>query len=120
MNRKRGVGNGIVAGVLGLGLLAACQAADLMIQSFDGAGQLVFNTLSNATNYSVEWAPSPAGPWTNRWAPPAHIPAVQTGSVTCAVPMCFRVVATLQPEMLIASDTNALAKLPPRCLQPAR
>ena len=75
-----------------------CKAGDLVIQSFDCTGRLTFNTLNNATNYHVEWASSPAGPWTNFAAAMLtmdNIPATQTGSVTCSVPMCYRVVASV-------------------------
>ncbi|MEI7899393.1 MAG: hypothetical protein WCK89_04015 [bacterium] len=70
-------------------------AGELAIQSFGGTGRLSFNTLNNATNYRVEWASSPAGPWTNSWANLASIPMTQAGSVTCSVPMCYRVVASV-------------------------
>jgi formylglycine-generating enzyme required for sulfatase activity len=43
----------------------------------------------------VEWAPSPAGPWTNTWEVLATIVAQGSGIVTCSVPVCYRVVATV-------------------------
>jgi formylglycine-generating enzyme required for sulfatase activity len=70
------------------------RAADLLIQSFDGTGRLTFNASNSATNYTVEWAASPAGPWTNTWAHLIDIPVPVVGVVTCSVPMCYRVVAT--------------------------
>ena len=41
-------------------------AEELVITSFGRNGQLVFNPLNDGTNYEyrVEWAPTPAGPWT--------------------------------------------------------
>ena len=68
-------------------------AQDLTIESFDSTGQLSFNEVSTAETYRVEWAPSPAGPWTNTWDGLASIVATGSGSVTCSVPMCYRVVA---------------------------
>ncbi len=80
-----------------MGWACAGQAEKLAIQSFSGTGRLVFNTLNSATNYRVEWASSPAGPWTNfigeALARLDRIPAPQAASVTCAVPMFYRVVA---------------------------
>jgi formylglycine-generating enzyme required for sulfatase activity len=71
------------------------QAGDLAIQSFDGTGRLTFNEVSTALTYRVEWAPSPAGPWTNTWQALERIAAYGAGSITCSVPMCYRVVATV-------------------------
>jgi len=74
-------------------------AADFKIQSFDGTGQLTFNEISTATVYRVEWAPTPSGPWTNfTGAAGAQLDMIQatgSGIVTCSVPMCYRVVATV-------------------------
>lgn len=80
--------------LVALGWAGAGQAEELAIQSFNGSGRLMFNTLNSATNYRVEWASSPAGPWTNTWAALAEIAAPTAGLVTCFVPMCYRVVAT--------------------------
>jgi hypothetical protein len=54
-----------VATLVFASLAGGVQARELAIQSFDGTGPLTFNTLNNATNYRVEWASSPMGPWTN-------------------------------------------------------
>ena len=54
----------------------------------------------------MEWAPSPAGPWTNFTAAAQaldEIVAKGSGIVTCSVPMCYRVVATV---------TNAAPSVP--------
>lgn len=75
-------------------------AGDLTIQSFDGTGKLSFNELPDATSYRIEWAPSPAGPWndfSNAVATLNNMPANGMGSITCSVPMCYRVIATLMP-----------------------
>ena len=88
------------SGVAGMSL-----AGGLVIQSFDSTGQLAFNTLPTATVYRVEWASSPNGPWTNSWAALAAIPQPSTGGiVTCSVPMCYRVVATVTNYQSMADD----------------
>ena len=88
------------SGVAGMSL-----AGGLVIQSFDSTGQLAFNTLPTATVYRVEWASSPNGPWTNSWAALAAIPHPSTGGiVTCSVPMCYRVVATVTNYQSMADD----------------
>jgi hypothetical protein len=69
-------------------------ASDLTIQSSGGAGRLTFDTIPGAAGYRIEWAPTPAGPWTNSWASLVDIPGPGSGSITCSVPMCYRVVAT--------------------------
>ncbi len=81
---------------------AACGLAgaeDLAIQSFNGSGRLSFNRVSTATVYRVEWAPTPSGPWTNftgaSGAALDSIAQFATGSYTCSVQMCYRVVATV-------------------------
>lgn len=83
------------------------KSEEFAIQAFDGTGRLTFNAVSNAATYRVEWAPSPAGPWTNFTAAALamdEIVAKGSGIVTCSVPMCYRVVATV---------TNAPAEPPP-------
>ena len=62
--------------------------------------------MSTAETYRVEWAPSPTGPWTNFTAAALaldEIVAKGSGIVTCSVPMCYRVVATV---------TNAAPSVP--------
>ncbi|MFO7937365.1 MAG: SUMF1/EgtB/PvdO family nonheme iron enzyme [Kiritimatiellia bacterium] len=98
------------------GFMLNCQVASaqsFVIESFDHAGQLTFNQLSNATGYRVEWAPSPNGPWTNTWKNLSYIPAPESGSVTCSVAMCYRVVAEMGIAMTqipggVNSGTNPL------------
>ena len=88
----------LIAGLACADMATAVRAEDLMIESFDGTGRLVFNTLSTAAVYRVEWAPTPSGPWTN-FAGAAcvmdAIAATRSSSITCSVPMCYRVVATI-------------------------
>ena len=92
------------------GLALAANAGDLAIQSFNGTGQLTFNEISTAQTYRVEWAPAPSGPWTNftgaAGAALDVIAATGSGIVTCSVPMCYRVVATLTPPDYLVVDVS--------------
>jgi formylglycine-generating enzyme required for sulfatase activity len=100
----------MVAFVLISFLAGISQAEDLAIQSFNGTGQLTFNTVTTAQTYRVEWAPTPAGPWTNTWASLVSIPGPGSGVVTCSVPMCYRVVASVTADYLVidlSGGTNA-------------
>nr|MDD5708306.1 SUMF1/EgtB/PvdO family nonheme iron enzyme [Kiritimatiellia bacterium] len=84
--------------LLAAGGMTAVRAEEFAIQSFDGTGRLIFNKVSTAETYRVEWAPSPDGPWTNFSAAALaldKIVATGSGIVTCSVPMCYRVVATV-------------------------
>jgi formylglycine-generating enzyme required for sulfatase activity len=84
------------------GLAGAVQAQGLEIESFNGTGRLSFGELPDATSYQVEWAPTPAGPWKNFSNDVANLCALLatgSGSVTCSVPMCYRVVAKLLPAV---------------------
>jgi len=83
-------------------------AADLHITSLDKSGKLIFNGVTNAASYRVEWASSPGGPWANNWAELNFISAKGgTGAITNSIPMFFRVVAVLKSEMvLIPAGTN--------------
>lgn len=75
--------------------LSRAQADDLLISSFGGNGQLVFNEISNAVNYRVEWAPAPEGPWHSFEGSGLlnKIVATGSGSITSSVPMFYRAVA---------------------------
>ena len=76
------------------------QIQGLTIQSFNGAGQLAFNVDGSATNYCIEWASSPSGPWTNTWTHLLNLSVPITGVVTCSVPMFYRVVAAPKPYLV--------------------
>jgi formylglycine-generating enzyme required for sulfatase activity len=83
-----------------VGVAQTGRTDDLVIQSFDATGQMVFHAPAGGTdyNYRVEWAPSAGGPWSAFGGSGAFwldtIQAAQGSSVTAAVPMCYRVVAT--------------------------
>lgn len=70
-------------------------AEDLEVEAFDATGRVVFNEISTAAAYRVEWAPTPGGPWRLL----EQIPAAGSGTVTAAVPMAYRVVATTTPPV---------------------
>ncbi len=79
-------------------LTAGAMAEEVVVQSFDRAGKVIFNGVSNAVGYRVEWASAMAGPWTNFATAAASLDALShngSGMVTCVVPMLFRVVATV-------------------------
>jgi len=71
------------------------QADDLVIKSFGGNGELVFNEITNAISYRVEWAPAAGGPWYSFEGSGMlnGIVATGAGSVTSSVPMFYRMVA---------------------------
>jgi len=95
--------------VCGLFFSSFVWAADLQITSLENTGKLVFNGITNAASYRIEWASSPGGPWTNDWKKLSFIPATGgEGAITNSVPMFFRVVAVLKADMvLIPGGTNA-------------
>ena len=86
-----------VCAVVLLAVLTAgvVNAEDLTITSFGGNGKLVFNEISNAVKYRVEWAAGPSGPWYSFEGSGLlnGIIVSGSGSVTSSVPMCYRVVA---------------------------
>ncbi len=84
--------------ILGWAVASAmvAQAAQVTIQSYDAAGKLTFNEVTGASGYRVEWAARPQGPWTNFAGAAAwldNLPHTGSGTVTCAVPMVYRVLA---------------------------
>ncbi|RKX42991.1 MAG: hypothetical protein DRP64_08875 [Verrucomicrobia bacterium] len=80
------------------GIASVSIATDLVIESLDGNGQLIFNEVPNVSTYRVEQASSLGGSWgffTN-------IPPSGTGTITSSIPLAasaqfFRVVAELEP-----------------------
>jgi len=75
--------------------LSVASGGDLQITSFGGNGELVFNEITNAISYRVEWAPAAGGPWYSFEGSGLlnGIVAAGTGSVTSSVPMFYRVAA---------------------------
>ncbi len=91
--------------------LCRAQAEDVVVASFESSGQIAFQELTNAVEYRVEWAPSPAGTWATFTGPQGQwldaIPATGEGLVTASVPMLYRIVATLAiPPMVRISGTS--------------
>jgi sulfatase modifying factor 1 len=75
-------------------------ASNVVIRSFHGAGQLVFDEISDARSYRIQWAPLPGGPWMEFGDAAAQlgvIPATGQGAVTVAVPMAYRVISDTTP-----------------------
>lgn len=60
MKQRQNCSGLVVAVLLCAGLVCTGRATELVIQSFDGAGQLSFNRMPTATVYRVEWAPTRA------------------------------------------------------------
>lgn len=69
-------------------------AEGFKITTFDSNGELTFSTSTNYGSYSVQWASSPDGPWNNSWNGLKALVASGRTSITCRVPMFYRVVAT--------------------------
>ena len=84
-------------------------AADLSIQSFGRNGELTAAGLLPGSTCQVEWASSPAGPWTNTWANLAAVPVAGDGTIAVNVPMCYRVVGIPLPSgmVVIPAGTNS-------------
>ena len=86
------------AGLVFCGLIGV-QAEDLLIQSLDSNGQLVFNEVPYVVGYSVQETSSLIMP---SWTPVAEIIASETGAITTSVALTasigfFRVVAEKSP-----------------------
>lgn len=105
----------LMALLLGFGTAVVAHGQELEIETADSQGKLSFNRVESAESYRVEWASSLSGPWTNFATASADldsIPQFASGSYTCLVPMCYRVVAVVTgavPEgmALIPGGTNA-------------
>lgn len=99
MKRMQGGCRILAMALLCVGVAGSGWALDLAIQSFPGNGRLTFNTLTTAQTYRVEWAPAPGGPWSSftgaQGAILDVIPGPGSGIVTCSVPMCYRVIASV-------------------------
>ena len=113
MTRMRGLFGRLAITLACMGWAGVGQAEELAIQSVNGSGRLVFNELTSATNYRVEWASSSAGPWTNFTFGAGtrldSIPAAGLGSVTCSVPVFYRVVASVTNGVLTLDAAGSLA-----------
>jgi formylglycine-generating enzyme required for sulfatase activity len=78
--------------------ILAADSNDLVVQSFDSSGKIVFNKLTNAVQYRIEWASTPGKEWMGFHGASTSLDAIAIsgeGCVTCSVPMCYRVVASL-------------------------
>lgn len=80
---------------LAFSVSAALSQSNLVITGFQPNGLLTCSNLVLNSTCRVEWASSPAGPWTNTWDGLTGI-AVGTNTQLCVrVPMCYRVVMTV-------------------------
>ena len=76
--------------VLGFAILSA-SAQRPVIASFSRNGELVCSNLLPGTVATVEWAPTPNGPWTNNWAGLEAVTVASNGAIRVGVPMFYRV-----------------------------
>lgn len=86
----------ILMGVLLAGALAAGAQSEVVIESFRAPGQIVFRTVSGASQYRVEWSSAVGASWTNFAL--SQLDAIVSpgpGAVIASVPMRYRVVATV-------------------------
>ena len=79
------------------GIVSLSNATDLVIESLDEDGRLIFNELPSALTYRVEQASSPGG----SWGLLTNMPPSGTGTITSTIPLTastsfFRVVAELK------------------------
>lgn len=87
-----------------LAVTPAARGGAQLVGSLDDAGRLIFNELPRPVEYTVEWAPAPDGPWTNTWGTLTSIPAGGGSSITCSVPVYYRVTALVTnptPENMV-------------------
>lgn len=71
---------------------------EVVVGGFDLPGRVVFDQVSGATHYRVEWSSSAGGSWTTFTAAAESLDMIMpagSGAVTAAVPMLYRVVATV-------------------------
>ncbi len=112
-NPKNCIWRVMIATVVTFTALPVWANSELVIESLDSAGELVFGEITNATSYRVEWASAPGGPWhsfSNAAQTLDEIAATGTGSVTSSVPMFYRVVADVispPPDFVISSSGSS-------------
>ncbi len=86
------------------------------IVSFEQDGRLVSSNLLAGSTATVEWASSPAGPWTNSWADLEAVTVDSNGVLDVSVPLFYRVrgagvttstSSTTIPSMATSSTTTS-------------
>ena len=91
-------------------LLAVCAYGQApIIDSFHSDGVLTCSRIVAGSTCSVEWASSPGGPWTN-WTAAAAFDEIivnSNGTINVAVPMFYRVKATLPRDDYLLVDLSA-------------
>ena len=92
--------------------LKASQGAEtlpnLQITHLQQNGALTFTVVPGYTNYSIEWASSVSGPWSENWLGLRSI-SPQANTVTVDVPMFYRVVARGAP-LVVASRMSYVSR----------
>jgi hypothetical protein len=61
------------------------------IMRFNNSGDLIVGNVAPGTVATVEWAPSPTGPWTNSWEGLQNLVADSRGVIRAKVAMFYRV-----------------------------
>lgn len=111
---RAGSFSSLFAGVwLGLSVSAwevAAQSNTVIVGASLG-GTLTWTTPPYLSTFTVEWAPTVTGPWSNSWSSLASIP--NTGQVCSAqVPVFYRVVGRAYPGVMLHGDgTNGSAAI---------
>jgi formylglycine-generating enzyme required for sulfatase activity len=84
----------LLAAVIAAGLVAPpnarAQLEDQLLLHWSGQGELSFPVVPGYTNYTVEWAPTAQGPWTNSWEQLKQL-TPSGATQTVRVPMFYRV-----------------------------
>jgi len=86
-----------IAAWVAVGLIASSFGQNPLIRSLGQNGQLEADNLLPGSVASVEWAPSPSGPWTNSWKGLDSVLADSNGRIQVSVPMFYRVLGNPYP-----------------------
>ena len=84
--------------------LAAAQAAPLEIIGFDHGGTIEFQGATVSNYYTLEFAPTVSGPWTN-WGSLTE-QSITSSVMQCSSPMFFRIKMVDEPYFPPYSQTN--------------
>ena len=78
--------------------LSVVAQTNLVISGFSPNGLLTWSNVVPNSTCGVEWASSPAGPWTSTWEHLNEIPTGTNSQLSAYVPMFYRVVMTALPS----------------------
>lgn len=90
---------------LGVGLAVGRGTAqeEILLIGPSPGGTLSWTAPPELAGFTVEWAPTVLGPWTNSWAPLSNLP--NTGVIqSVQVPVFYRVVGHPRPGVLLHGD----------------